>query len=76
MQAVLCDICASPIHGRALELQSVWGEAVQTEEGRPRIVARSTSSMHFLCARCGDWTQAAMNHLRANVTAATVRTAM
>lgn len=76
MQALLCDICSSPVSGRALELQSVWGEAVQAEEGRPRIIARTNSSMHFLCTRCGDWTQAAIEHLRISVAAADLRPAV
>jgi hypothetical protein len=64
MHAVLCDVCERPIFGKALELHHLWGEAVNTEEGRPRIAARGQSGMYFLCAACGLWVEQAIAHLR------------
>ena len=64
MQAVLCDICEQPIRGKALEIQHVWGETVNVEEGRPRIVARGQTGMYFVCGYCGAWLEQALAHLR------------
>lgn len=64
MQTILCDVCRKPISGRAVEMHEIWGEAVQTEEGRPRIVARQKSTMLYLCGACGDWLSKARDHLR------------
>lgn len=63
MQTILCDVCQKPVGGRALELHEIWGEAVQTEEGRPRIVARQKSTLLYLCGPCGDWLASARQHL-------------
>ncbi len=67
MQAVLCDICEQPIRGEALELHLIRGEAVNAEEGRPRVAQRGGASMQFLCAGCGNWLRDAMEHLRAGL---------
>lgn len=67
MQSLLCDICDRPIRGEAFELQYIRGEAVQAEDGRPRIVQRSGSSLHHLCHACGTWVYQAMSHLRQNL---------
>ncbi len=64
MQVVLCDICDLPIRGKAYELHLIHGEAVHSETGGSRIISRDGSSMTFLCASCGHWTQEAMEHLR------------
>ena len=55
MQAVLCDVCEQPIRGKALEVHHIKGEAVHTEEGKPRVVRRGDASMFFMCERCGGW---------------------
>lgn len=54
MQVVLCDICEQPIRG----------EAVSTDEGRPRVAQRGGASIRFLCSGCGNWLRDAMEHLR------------
>ena len=64
MQAVLCDICERPIRGKAFEFQIIRGEAVNTEQGQPRIVQREGSQMMHVCSSCGYWTMEAMAHLR------------
>lgn len=68
MQAVLCDICEQPIRGEAFELHLIRGEAVNAEEGRPRVAQRGGSTMQFLCLGCGTWLRDAMQHLRAGLT--------
>ena len=67
MQAVLCDVCEQPIRGRALEVHHIKGEAVQTEEGKPRVVRRGDASMFYMCERCGGWVVQAIDHLRSAV---------
>ena len=64
MQAVLCDICDRPIRGKAFEFQIIRGEAVNTEQGQPRIVQREGSQMMHVCSPCGYWIMEAMAHLR------------
>ncbi len=64
MQAVLCDICEHPIRGKAFEFQIIRGEAVNTEQGQPRIVQREGSQMMHVCSPCGYWIMEAMAHLR------------
>lgn len=61
MQTILCDVCQKPVGGHVLEMHEMWDEAVQTEAGRPRIVARQKSVMLYLC---GDWLTKARDHLR------------
>ena len=71
MQAVLCDICEGPIRNKAFEIHIIRGEAVHTEQGRPRIAQRGGAQMNFLCGGCGDWVLEAMAHLKqAHLTAA------
>ena len=67
MQAILCDICERPIRGQALELHFIRGEAVNAEEGRPRVVQRGTSSMRYACMACGTWIEQAISHLRQSI---------
>ena len=64
MQAVLCDVCERPIRGQALEVHHIRGEAVHTEEGRPRVVQRGASNMYYMCEPCGGWVTQAIEHLR------------
>ena len=64
MQAVLCDVCERPIRGTALEVHHIRGEAVQTEEGRPRVVQRGATHMFYMCEPCGGWVVQAIDHLR------------
>ena len=64
MQAVLCDICEHPIRGKAFEFQIIRGEAVNTEQGRPRVVLREGSQMMYVCSPRGYWVMEAMAHLR------------
>jgi hypothetical protein len=64
MQAVLCDVCGRPIKGQALEVHHIRGEAVHTEEGRPRVVQRGTANMFYMCDPCGGWVTQAIEHLR------------
>lgn len=64
MQALLCDICENRIQGIAHELHHLRGEAVNTEQGTPRIVQREGARMVYLCTPCGDWVQGAIDHLR------------
>ncbi len=67
MQAVLCDICEQPIRGQAMEIHFIRGEAVNMEEGRPRVVQRGNTSMRWTCASCGNWIEQAIAHLRASL---------
>ena len=64
MQVVLCDICDMPIRGKAFEVHFIHGEAVHSENGSSRIVARDGTTMTFLCNACGQWTREAMEYLR------------
>ena len=70
MQAVLCDVCERPIRGKALEVHHIRGEAVYTEEGRPRVVARGKANMYYMCDACGTWVIEAIAHLRTNLAGA------
>ena len=72
MQAVLCDICEMPIRGEATEIHFIRGEAVYTEEGRPRVVQRGSASMRYACKPCSAWIEAAITHLRMSVARTTV----
>ena len=63
MQVVLCDICDTPIRGKAFEVHFIHGEAVQMD-GASRIVTRDGTTMTFLCNSCGQWTREAMEYLR------------
>lgn len=74
MQAVLCDVCERPIKGQALEVHHIRGEAVHTEEGRPRVVQRGTANMFYMCDPCGGWVTQAIEHLRGSLRAAGVAT--
>ncbi len=64
MQVVLCDICETPIRGKAVEIHFIHGEAVYSEMRGTRIVSREGTTMTFLCESCGQWTQSAMEYLR------------
>ena len=71
MQAVLCDICEQPIRGKALEVHHIKGEAVHTEEGKPRVVRRGDASMFYMCEPCGGWVTQAIDHLRVTLSSST-----
>ena len=75
MQAVLCDVCERPIRGRALEVHHIRGEAVHTEEGRPRVVQRGSTSMFYMCESCGGWVTQAISYLRESLTGSAGRSA-
>ncbi|RLT43195.1 MAG: hypothetical protein DWI58_04860 [Chloroflexi bacterium] len=64
MQVVLCDICDTPIRGKAVEIHFIHGEAVHSEMRGTRIVSRDGTTMTFLCESCGQWTREAMEYLR------------
>lgn len=64
MQVVLCDICDTPIRGKAVEIHVILGDAVYSETRGTRIVSRDGTTMSFLCESCGQWTQSAMEYLR------------
>jgi hypothetical protein len=74
MQAVLCDICDQPIRGEALEVHLIRGEAVSSEEGRPRVAQRGSAAMMYLCSPCGHWLRDAMAHLKAGLRAGGAQT--
>ena len=74
MQAVLCDVCELPIRGLAMEVHHIRGEAVQTEEGRPRVVQRGIASMFYMCDPCGAWVTQAIDHLRESLRATAAAT--
>ena len=74
MQAVLCDVCERPIRGMAMEMHHIRGEAVQTDEGRPRVVARGSASMFYMCDPCGAWVTQAIEHLRESLKPSATRT--
>ena len=72
MQAMLCDVCELPIRGLAMEVHH--SEAVQTEEGRPRVVQRGSASMFYMCDPCGAWVTQAIDHLRESFRATSAAT--
>ena len=73
MQAVLCDVCERPIRGLALEVHHIRGEAVHTEEGRPRVVQRDSANMFYMCDPCGAWVEQTIDHLRESLKASPTR---
>ena len=45
-------------------MHHIKGEAVHTEEGKPRVVRRGEASMFYMCEPCGGWVTQAIDHLR------------
>lgn len=64
MQALLCDICRSPIIGETTEHQIVSGTAVASDEGKARIALRGQARWFYLCEACSKWVDGAIDTLR------------
>ena len=64
MQAMLCDICDQPVHGRMVRFDPIPGEAVKAGGAPARIVHRPGGRTIHMCGGCGDWMRRAMDQLR------------
>lgn len=64
MQAMLCDICDQPVHGRMVRFDLIPGEAVSAGGATARIVLRPGGHTVHMCSSCGDWMRRAMEQLR------------